>query len=608
VLNPKIKDYLARYTSMESESESHSPEISISIEIRNIVNGEGTKYIPSPEDQMEMFAFDFLADTWNADSKWDTYYGPFSSFKDRDGNPLDSPSIDDISKESIEYWSSRSRTVIDPLLRARYADISVDFYHKVYEKRAPRNLVQLSIDSQVQVVKDRLVHPLDCKSKLRRALNLSITIQDKARTQTVAEAIIKLEDRVADDTKPGLWGFSIRWLLIEHNSKITLPKNLISKILFNMESRLERLVNNSSILPVVDAPLSEYYSSINDENNVKRVLMVLENSLKTSERIKEEPLLTVHLYELIQETYKKYSTKYSFAAASLQRITTEIGALNLPWNESFHQITVESAIPNEEIEAIKNNIFGCITDQPIQSLDEVLARIAINFLPKKSSIQQCFEVTLSQSPLRYLFSTKVISGEGLVIGSLGSVENDFEGHFAKYASEHISYDSILLNLVIEGLKTHFTATNLVEKLFNSELFRNENKQYLERAIEAYWSSDYIVASHLFIPMIETALRELVRVNGGTWIYSNSIGGFNTHPLNQLFKKNEGIFDAVFGKIPHNVLFYLRLVLIDQLGMNLRNDFAHGFSKDKFFSPNVSDRLFHVILILGLVSEEKQLGQ
>ncbi len=38
-------------------------------------------------------------------------------------------------------------------------------------------------------------------------------------------------------------------------------------------------------------------------------------------------------------------------------------------------------------------------------------------------------------------------------------------------------------------------------------------------------------------------------------------------------------------------FYFRLVLTEKLGMNLRNDFAHGFGKKKFFTRDVSTGFF-----------------
>ena len=51
-------------------------------------------------------------------------------------------------------------------------------------------------------------------------------------------------------------------------------------------------------------------------------------------------------------------------------------------------------------------------------------------------------------------------------------------------------------------------------------------------------------------------------------------------------------------------FYFRLVLTERLGMNLRNDFAHGLGQEKFFRCEASDRLFHIFILLSFAMEKK----
>jgi hypothetical protein len=51
-------------------------------------------------------------------------------------------------------------------------------------------------------------------------------------------------------------------------------------------------------------------------------------------------------------------------------------------------------------------------------------------------------------------------------------------------------------------------------------------------------------------------------------------------------------------------FYFRLVLTEKLGMNLRNNFAHGLEKKTFFSKEASDRLFYILLCLALVRRKE----
>ena len=144
---------------------------------------------------------------------------------------------------------------------------------------------------------------------------------------------------------------------------------------------------------------------------------------------------------------------------------------------------------------------------------------------------------------------------------------------------------------------------------SSSLFENENKEYLERALSAYWDNDYLVSSHLFNPLIESAIRELVKNCGGIVLKPNNLGGYDRVTLGSFLREDEkgqgGIKKNVFSKIDPNICFYFRLVLKSSLGMNLRDDFAHGFGKKKFFARDASDRLFHVMMCLSLVKKQEE---
>ena len=126
---------------------------------------------------------------------------------------------------------------------------------------------------------------------------------------------------------------------------------------------------------------------------------------------------------------------------------------------------------------------------------------------------------------------------------------------------------------------------------------------MERAISAYWDRDYLVSSHLFNPLIETAIRELIKICGGIVLRPNNLGGYDRLTLHQLLNGQGNIVENVFCGVGQNMAFYFRLVLTEKLGMNLRNDFAHGFGKKKFFSREVSDRLFHILICLSLVRDK-----
>jgi hypothetical protein len=106
-----------------------------------------------------------------------------------------------------------------------------------------------------------------------------------------------------------------------------------------------------------------------------------------------------------------------------------------------------------------------------------------------------------------------------------------------------------------------------------------------------------------MPVIESAVRNLFIVNKAPYIKSNPDGGYDVKSLNELLAHQ--LIKDVFLTSGENVATYLKVLLVNRIGWNLRNDYAHGQNKLAFFNENVANRLVHVLLLLSLVRTKKQ---
>jgi transposase len=599
MLNEKVKKYLDELVKEKKSHISFRGERNIAKEIKNILRKDDD-YEPTKEDMAEQIAFDFLADYPNDDSGWGTYYGPMFILPNDKGQMVEYPSIKRVDQNMLEYWTQRAKNVKNPILSSRYADLVVDFSDKILTKNADIALFQIVIDSNIAICEESLADPLYCKKKIKRALILAVKTNDQERIIKTKEAIIQLERKVATDDKPGFWGFAFRWLILDFNKKISLKKEEKDELINELEERLKRVEKDTWLTEKAISLLAEYYANEKDEDNLMRVLNILEISLKTNTRINSDALLKVHAYEQIHEIYRKYSSRFAEAEKANKRISQEIGQLDLDWDKSLKEVFIETRIEKEKINSFLNAIFG---ESRNNELKMVMAKIAINFLPKKDTIAKQLKDISSKQPLEYLGTSQVIADDGIPIAKLSTLEEDYDNHFKKYAFQHIQFASFLLSLAIDELKKRFSKQQIIEHFENSALFENEDKKYLERALSAYWDGDYLISSHLFNPLIESAIRELVKNCGGIILKPNNTGGYDRVLLCALLKNDE-IFNSIFSKTGHNILFYFRLVLTEKLGMNLRNDFAHGFGKNKFFGRDASDRRFHVLSLLSLVKKNE----
>ena len=601
MIRNEIKTYLENLDREQKALASYNGEHDIAKAIKDIL-AKDTNYKPTIEDIAEQMAFDFMAEYPNDNSGWETYHGPMFILPNQQGQMVEYPSIKRIDEETLKYWAKRAIETKNPILSSRYADLVVDFSPKVINKNADIDLFQIVIDSNIAICEKSLADPLDCKTKIKRALVLAIQINNQEKIAKVKETIINLEKKATTDDKPGLWGFAFKWLILDFGKKISLSGTEKTELIKDLEDRLKRVEKDVWLAENAVSLLAEYYAIEKDEKNLMRVLGVLENSLKTNERSNSDALLKTHAYEQIHEIYRKYANRFAEAEKANKRLSQEIGQLDLDWNKSLKEISVTTEIKQKDIDDFLKAIFG---DKEQGKLETIVAKIVINFLPKKEAVEKQLKDISGKHPLQFLCTTQVISDDGIPIAKLSTLEEDYDNHFQRYASQYLQFGSFFLTLATDELKKRVSKQNITEYFSNSTLFGNDNKEYLERAISAYWDNDYLVASHLFNPLIESATRELIKNCGGIILRPNNLGGYDRLTLCQLLKGQGNIIENVFSGMGQNMAFYFRLVLTEKLGMNLRNDFAHGFGKKKFFTRDVSDRLFHVMICLSLVKKREE---
>ena len=385
MLNNKIKKYLDELDKEASSLRSFHGEYKIAEEIKNILKKEGENYKHSNEDIAEQIAFDFLADYPNDNSGWGTYYGPMFILPDKQGQMFEYPSIQKVTEETLNYWEGRAKESKNPILSSRYADLVIDFSPSVLQESADHRLSHLVIDASIIICEGLLAEPLDCKTKAKRSLNLSIQINDRQRIQKVEKTIISLERKVAVDSKPGLWGFAFKWLLLDFGHKVVISSQEKEYLINDLEEKLERIKKDPWSAEHAVSLLAEHYVNEKDETNLMRVLGILEKSFKENERINSDALLKVHAFEKIHEVYQKYRDKgFQEAIKATDRISQEIGQLDLNWNKSLKEISVSTKIKNEEIVKFLKAIFG---EEDEYELETILSRIVINFLPKQKDIE-----------------------------------------------------------------------------------------------------------------------------------------------------------------------------------------------------------------------------
>jgi len=596
MIRNQLKDY---FDQLETDIKPVD-EFSIGERIREILNVKEEK-ITEKQELAEYIAFKFLPDYPNKETSWGTYYGAMFILPNKEGQMVEFPSIKQVDDKILNYWKERAETSKHPSLVCRYADLVVDFEPVVKRVGLDYKLAQKVIDSTIEICSKNLDDGLGCKTKLKRALAIAKQINDSGRLESLKKSIIETEDKFAETNKPGLWGYAFDWLLLDNNRKIFLTKEEEANLVNGLEERLKKLIESGDPDPwfveCAVIPLAEYYSKKKNEVALKVVLDKFETVFRANKHANSDGLLIVNYLEKLSEIYSKYS-QFSFAKSARDRITTELSNLGDRGKFTTHEISVEIPIKKEDIDKFIQSIFG----DDLDKLERIVAKLAVNFVPKKDLVEKQLKDISQKHPFRYLVTNTINSEDGYPIAKFGTLEEDYDQHLLQHFAQNLHFQSIFLKLSFEELLKRYKPESLCDILLLSPVFRQEDKDYILKILNYFWEKDYLASCCLMMPLIEDAVRNLFRLNGLSFIKkSEDEEGYDVLSLRKLL--NQGLIKTTFGNFGESVEYYFKVLLTARVGWNLRNNFAHGINKKSFADENIANRLMHVLFCLSLIRKK-----
>ena len=128
-------------------------------------------------------------------------------------------------------------------------------------------------------------------------------------------------------------------------------------------------------------------------------------------------------------------------------------------------------------------------------------------------------------------------------------------------------------------------------LRSSPFINQELLEMLDVGIERYLAGDYVSALHVLVPKLEEALRRTLQTLDGA---TTSTRGDMTRviDLEQVLRAPK--LAELLGE---DTIFFLKYLLIEQLGDNLRNDVAHGLMRKSDCTPEAASLVLLALLRL-----------
>jgi len=583
-----LQECLAQLEDKSGQMAEH--DVSTAVRALRQKNNQGE---PPMEWLAEAMAFDFCENYRNKDTGWGTYFGPMMVMPDESGQMIESPSIRRVTAEMLDYWTKRAKESKHPILRARYAGLVWDFTKEVTGQAAGVEIAHIRIDSIVEIAASNChKYETDVITKLEHALYLAIRLNDTFRIARVRDAILEYEDKVAEDDKPGLWGFSFD--LLWKNKKANLTDDQKSKIISDLEERLGNvsdLSGDGAIDPwaaeAAAVRLAKHYRVLNRPEEIKRVLTKYGAAFEKM----AEPAAAMLASAWMQQVHRVYQEFGLRDEAN--RILTKIRKLGPKVNDDLKPISAEFSITKKEMnQYVEAMIEG--------DLERALQRVVVKYIPRRDETEKQIKDLSSKAVMTFLFTKQLQDHKGRPIATIGSLENDLDGHVISQTAQNMQISAIFLRQVMTALidKFSLTSDHVLDYVYESPLFEDDKKGIIARGLKAYFDNEALVAIHLLIPQIEDAIRNLVEYMGGTILKPGRNGGLYLKTFDELLRDTR-VTDA----LSSDVALYFRILFTDPRGVNLRNNVCHGISPADSLGIGLADRVLHAMLILAQVREK-----
>jgi hypothetical protein len=565
--------------------------------VEALIRGWKAAGIPVPvEAHAEWVAFALIEDyRTDGDFGWGTYYGPLCALPGADGSRIEQPSVAEITPEVLDHWERRVGSARHPLLRMRYGDVLWEFARRI-KRPVHGDIARAVIDATLLAAVGG--HFTDCHRgfpRFSRALDLALSIRDEQRVARVRDAIVAFDQTTAADAGNRCFAFDV---LIEEGSRnVPLSPALVAKLVADLEARLVRAAQpkEGAALPApwavasVALRLARHYRRGGDEASMRRVLAAYGNAFGTAAERASLSLAMAWL-EGVLKTYRSFGLTEEAEALEVRLRALGPAAMN-----EMQAISATTEIPAGEFERF-------VAVMAAGTLDEALARIAARFVPHKAVLAKQVRELAKAAPLGALFSQTILDWEGRPIATIGSLEEDFEGHLVRRASENMMLEAPWLRAVIDRVRERLapTAAALRDHLLKSPVFDSRKAGILERGLAAYLDGDVMVAAPVLVPQVEDVLRNIVRLAGeSTYKPRRQGGGLLLKVFDDLLRE-----EAVEHALGEHGVHYFRALFTDQRGWNVRNDVCHGITPVHAFSVPMSDRVFHALLVLATLREAR----
>lgn len=477
--------------------------------------------------------------------------------------------INDIDAGILPLWERAEGSAPLSLVAARFADL-------LWEARfgdRPYLWARRAVDHYLSAAVSVFGSPIEISESLRRALEVATEVNDADRVAAVLRALVDLA-RSAIDCAENLPGVALPILELLAGRKRDAPLDLAH---------------------LIDDAVARYRA---DPWNFEAALNIKARLSAADDRgaLREAQVAAFSDLARRSEGLVKYAHfQHAIELATEHGLRSEAEALRREVEElpqdalELKTISAEVELPRDALERF---IHGVVGDDDLPS---ALARFGSHVptgLPEDNA--SFVRELMREHPLQFLFTKMVLGPDNSLIKAVQTPEDHEEHALLEHELHRIQVFSVFALDMLARMRARYGDLSDHASWFESELIAPDVAQAIHRALRLFEGGDYDSSASVLVPRLERIVREIARACGLTITRSPDRAGRpgGVKPLGELLSALQSHLDEATRR-------YLRALLSEITGLNIRNRISHGLV------DAVSDReaamLIHAACHLRLLS-------
>lgn len=526
------------------------------------------------------------------------YFGPCRVYQDTaTGKFIEYPTRSHISSDVISYWEKRINVAKNSILKARYAGLVWEFKTFVTHEKCDIQIARIYIKALIYNIENNLYsQPILGVKQSERIIKLSKKLNQLDLLENAKSALRILMSKHDKSDSIAIWSSAYRistecegsYSNEEQEALVTELENRFEHLYKMPVCGDERKTRNPWVLMDLADLLSGYYK----KHSPDKIEIVFDKVEVSFDAIKDKmtKLQLLENYSRLHRFLNKYGLRDKASMLSVK-----ISELGEGAQDEMQVFRHEFSVPREKIEVLINYIFHN------DNIESLFGRFTYYFIPKREKEKQILDRLVKDAPFMYMIRESLFDDRGREKAVVEGIGSDYEGHLILHISESMHFETIYINTILEEgkLRGIFTKDNILSFITKSPSIKEDRIPVIAKALESYFKGDYLVFIHLLIPQIEEAVRTLLKIGRIPVLKPNNSGnGFQYRTLDDILRDSD-----VQMLLTEDFANYLRILLTDNRGWNLRNEVCHGIAPFNLFNKMTADRLFHILLCLGVFREK-----